>query len=160
VNLNHRRGRVVIVDDEEMVLASVAGLLKLEGDYEVTAFQQPADAIAYAKSHPVDLVVADYIMPEMNGLQLLAEIKQLQPQATRVLLTGYADKSSAIQAINDVGLYQYIEKPWDSAVLLLTVRNGVEKAHLLQDLQDKIAGLDAAHQNLKDVQAKLMKAFL
>jgi response regulator RpfG family c-di-GMP phosphodiesterase len=57
---------------------------------------------------------------------ILARAKQLQPEASRVLLTGHADKQSAIQAINDVGLYQYVEKPWENAQLLLIIQNGIE----------------------------------
>jgi putative two-component system response regulator len=91
---------------------------------------------------------------------LLAHAKQLQPEATRVLLTGHADKQSAIQAINDVGLYQYLEKPWENAQLLLVIQNGIERTQLLRNLRSKISELDMAHSNLKDVQSRLLRAFL
>ena len=55
-------------------------------------------------------------------------MKELQPEASRVLLTGHADKQSAIQAINQVALFQYLEKPWDNAQLLLVIQSGVERA--------------------------------
>jgi response regulator RpfG family c-di-GMP phosphodiesterase len=108
----------------------------------------------------VDAIVTDYLMPKMNGIQLLARAKQLQPEAARVLLTGHADKQSAIQAINDIGLYQYLEKPWDNSQLLLVIQSAIERTTLLRSLRDKISELDAAHSNLKNVQSRLLRAFL
>ena len=99
-------------------------------------------------------------MPKMTGLQLLARPKELQPEAARVLLTEHADKQSAIQAINDVGLFQYLEKPWDNAQLLLVIKSAIERTSLFRTLRSKITELDEAHSNLKDVQARLLRAFL
>ena len=81
-------------------------------------------------------------------------------EATRVLLTGHADKASAIQAINQVGLFHYLEKPWDNAQLLLVIQQGVERAQLLRELRQKIMELDTANSTLKGAQARLLRAFL
>ncbi len=151
---------VLIVDDEEMVLTSIRAFLKLETDYEVHGFTDAEQALRFLETRPVDVAVADYVMPKMNGIQFLARAKQLQPEATRILLTGYADKQSAIQAINEVGLFHYLEKPWENAQLLLVIQNGIERAQLLRQLRDKIAELDQAHDNLKGVQVRLLRAFL
>jgi len=101
---------ILIVDDEEMVTTSLRSFLELETDYEVVTFTSPIEALEYVRENPIDLIVSDYLMPDVDGISLLLQIKQLRPNATRVLLTGYADKENAIKAINDVGLYQYIEK--------------------------------------------------
>ena len=112
------------------------------------------------QTNPVDVVISDYLMPKMNGIQMLGKAKELQPEAARVLLTGHADKQSAITAINNVGLYQYLEKPWDNAQLLLVINSAIERTQLLRKLRDKVNELDAAHGNLKDVQSRLLRAFL
>ena len=151
---------VLIVDDEDMVITSLRAYLQLETEFRVEGITDADEAARYLEGNQVDVVVSDYLMPKMNGIQLLARAKQLQPEATRVLLTGHADKQSAIQAINDVGLYQYLEKPWENAQLLLIIQNGIERAQLLRSLRDKISELDLAHSNLKDVQARLIRAFL
>lgn len=151
---------VVIVDDEEMVLTSLNAYLTLETDYRLESFTDPKQALKYLHGHLVDVVISDYLMPKMNGIELLGESRQAQPEASRVLLTGHADKQSAIEAINTVGLFQYIEKPWDNAALLLVIRNGSERARLLRGLQSKIAQLDEAHANLKTTQTQLIRAFL
>lgn len=151
---------VVLVDDEDMVITSVRAFLSLETDYNIHGFTSPVEAVRHMELHPADVVVSDYLMPQMNGIQLLTKAKELQPETARVLLTGHADKNSAIHAINDVGLYHYLEKPWDNAQLLLIVKSAVERTTLVRRIQNMIAELDDAHDTLKDVQARLIKAFL
>jgi FixJ family two-component response regulator len=151
---------VMIVDDEEMVIASISAYLRLETDFNIYGFTDPEEAVRHLETHPADVVVTDYLMPKLNGVQLLARAKQLQPEAARVLLTGHADKQSAILAINEVGVYQYLEKPWENAQLLLVIRSAIERTQLFRQLRDKISELDAAHGSLKDVQARLIRAFL
>jgi DNA-binding NtrC family response regulator len=150
----------MVVDDEDMVVTSVKAFLQLETDFDVHGFTDPEEAARFAEKHPVDVAVSDYLMPNMNGIQLLSRIKEVQPEASRVLLTGHADKQSAIQAINQVALFQYLEKPWDNAQLLLVIKSGAERSHLFRDLRDKIHELDSAHSSLKDVQRRLIQAFL
>jgi DNA-binding NtrC family response regulator len=154
------KASVLIVDDEEMVITSVRAYLQLETDYEIHGFTQPEQAIKHMENNQVDIAVSDYLMPRISGIQFLGRAKQLQPEASRVLLTGHADKHSAIQAINDVGLYQYVEKPWENAQLLLIIQNGIERAKLLRELREKVSELDTAHSSLKNVQKRLLQAFL
>ncbi len=157
---NGQRPSVMIVDDEEMVITSVQAFLQLETEFDVNGFTDPEEAARFAETRPVDVAVSDYLMPKMNGIQLLGRIKSLQPEASRVLLTGHADKQSAIQAINEVALFQYLEKPWDNAQLLLVIRSGAERASLYRDLREKVEELDSAHTSLKSVQRRLIEAFL
>jgi DNA-binding NtrC family response regulator len=156
----NQKASVIIVDDEEMVITSIRAYLQLETEYDVEGFNDPQEASRYIESHNVDVIVSDFLMPKINGIDLLAKAKEIQPEASRVLLTGHADKQSAVQAINRVGLYQYLEKPWDNAQLLLVIQAAIERSHLLRDLRDKISQLDAAHSSLKGVQKRLIQAFL
>jgi len=150
---------VMVIDDEEMVTQSIRNFLNLETDYEVLSFTLPMEAIETLKERPVDVIISDYLMPELNGIDFFMQAKEIQPQATRILLTGYADKENAIKAINDVGLYQYIEKPWENDDLKIIIRNGIEKRMLLKRLAQKVAELDRASADLKGVYADLLKAF-
>jgi DNA-binding NtrC family response regulator len=154
------KASVVIVDDEEMVVTSLRALLELETDHDVHGFTDPGEAAKFLESNTVDVCVSDYLMPGMNGIQFLTRAKQLQPEASRVLLTGHADKQSAIAAINQVALFQYVEKPWDNAQLLLVIRSGVERAQLFRTLREKVSELDSAHSSLKEVQRRLLQAFM
>ena len=150
---NTEQPRIMVVDDEDMVITSIRAFLTLETDWEVFGHTDPESAAEALKSQTVDVVVSDYLMPRMNGMQLLGKAREIQPEAARVLLTGHADKQSAIVAINEIGLYQYLEKPWDNAQLLLVLKSANERTRLLRRLQETIARLDK-------VQAQLIRAFL
>jgi DNA-binding NtrC family response regulator len=117
VNHNGYPPTIMIVDDEEMVISSLRALFELETDFYLHGFTDPEAAARFAETNPLDVAISDYLMPRMNGIQLLGRVKQAQPETSRVLLTGHADKQSAIQAINEVALFQYLEKPWDNAQL-------------------------------------------
>ncbi len=156
---NSRVPLLVIVDDEEMVLASLRSFLALETDYEVLTFSSPLRALESIRESQIDLVISDYLMPEMTGIEFLLEVKKLQPYATRILLTGYGDKENAIRAINEVNLYQYIEKPWSNDDLKLIIQNGLERRFLMADLEAKIGEVQQAQRSLQDIQAQIIKAF-
>jgi DNA-binding NtrC family response regulator len=160
VNENGSNASIMIVDDEEMVITSIKAFLQLETEYDIHGFTDPEDAARFAAEYRVDVAVSDYLMPKMNGIQLLARVKDVQPEASRVLLTGHADKQSAIQAINQVSLFQYLEKPWENSQLLLVVQSGAERARLFRDLREKVDALDNANSSLKNVQKRLIEAFL
>ncbi|MDX2475155.1 MAG: response regulator, partial [Candidatus Krumholzibacteria bacterium] len=144
--------RIVLVDDEDMVLDTLRTFLELETEYEVVSFSDPAAAVAYGRENTVDLVVSDFLMPGVSGIELLGDYAESNPHAPRVLLTGYADKGSAIKAINEVGLFQYLEKPWDNEQLLVVFRNALDRRFLVKALQDKIAEIDKAQGKLSGLQ--------
>ena len=155
------RDTIMLVDDEQMVVRSLEGFLTLETSYRIISYLSPVEALAAAAEEPsLRLVVADFMMPEMDGVSFLKEMRLVQPQATRLLLTGYADKENAIRAINEAGLYYYMEKPWDNEHFKLVVRNGVERSSLFNELSSRVSALEDAHAELSGFREKLVKAFL
>ncbi len=150
-------GKIVVVDDEKMVTSAFKTLFKVEGYNDVHLFNTPKDALEFLKANTPDLIISDFLMPEMNGLEFLTEAKKLYPEVSMILLTGYADKENAIKAINEIGLYKYIEKPWDNDDLLMNIRNGIERSHLLENLREKIAELELAKRQLEDYSTNLEK---
>ena len=151
---------IVIVDDEKMVLKSLSSFLSLETEYRVETFLSPQEALQFIKNNDVDLVVSDYLMPDMDGLTFLELVKNEKPEVPRIILTGYADKENAIKAINDVGLFQYIEKPWNNDDLLIIFRNGLGKNQLLRKLQEKIKEINSAYGELEGLQKEIIKTFI
>ena len=151
---------IVIVDDEEMVLTSLTSFLNLETGYTVKTFISAGAALEFIKSNDIDLVISDYLMPEMDGISFLARVREHKPQVPRIILTGYADKENAIKAINDVGLFQYIEKPWDNEDLLIILRNGLERQMLMKQLDDKIVQINRAYEDLQGLQKEIVKTFV
>lgn len=142
-------GKVLIVDDEPMVTASLKAMLSLETDYELFVFNNPQTALAEVAALKPEVIISDFIMPEMDGISFLKAVKTLLPESTLILLTGYADKESAIQAINTVGIYRYIEKPWDNDELKLNIKNALERANLLSNLHQTIQQLTEAQDHLQ-----------
>lgn len=155
-----RIGTVFLVDDEEMVLTALQTFLDLETAYTVRNFTSAGEALEAVKSEPVDVVVADFMMPEMDGISLLKEVRALKPHVSRILLTGYADVESAIRAINEAGLYYYLEKPWDNEHLRLVIRNGMERSTLVNELDARISALENANEELSQARKRLIQMFL
>ena len=142
-----------------MVLTSLSSFLMLETEYEIKTFLSPGEALEFIKDNQVHLVISDYLMPEMDGISFLGKVREVKPEIPRIILTGYADKENAIKAINEVGLYQYIEKPWDNDDLYLVIRNGLEKQRLMRGLEDKIAEINKAYSELQNIQQEILKTF-
>lgn len=141
--------KIVIVDDDKIVTSSLKTLFKLEGFDDAHYFNDPKEAVEFLKLEKPDLILSDFLMPEMNGFEFLSIAKELYPEVSMILLTGYADKENAIRAINEIGLYKYIEKPWDNDDLIMNIRNGIERSWLLSELRQKIGELEIANQKLE-----------
>jgi response regulator RpfG family c-di-GMP phosphodiesterase len=120
---------LLLVDDEPSILSALRRLFRPQG-YRVLTADGGAAALELVKDDRVDLVISDMRMPNMDGAQFLEKIRQLQPQAVRILLTGYADITSTIAAINGGEIHRYIAKPWDDNDILLIVREALERRAL------------------------------
>ncbi len=130
---------IYVVDDEKMITVTLAALIRVMLKYNVQVFNDPVEALqseALVKNN-VDLIISDFMMPGMNGLEFLRKATKISPNTITILLTGYADKENAIKSINEVGLYYYLEKPWDNDRLIKIVSNGLEKKDLSDNLHKK-----------------------
>lgn len=130
--------RILIVDDEELILKSLKRVLSLTpctaGDrqYKLTVdvFSSPGAALEKARHTAYDLVLSDYRMPQMDGVQLLKRLREIQPDAARMILSGYADLNGLIAAINEAGISRFIAKPWNDYELV----SAIGQALALRDL--------------------------
>jgi CheY-like chemotaxis protein len=121
-----RPGRILFVDDEVNVLNALRRLFHSE--HYVTYFASSgAEGLEILHQNAVDLIISDMCMPEMNGAEFLAQVVMQWPETTRILLTGYADMQSTIEAINKGRIYHYCNKPWNDEELKLLVRNVLEQ---------------------------------
>ena len=145
----YKSKRIVVVDDEQIMLSTLKMLLELEGFTNTAYFNKPKEALSDIKKTEPDLILSDFMMPDMNGIEFLSEAKKIYPDVSMILLTGYADKENAIKAINEVGIYKYIEKPWDNEDLLISIRNGLERSGLIDALNCKIEELSLAKSQLE-----------
>jgi signal transduction histidine kinase len=148
---------VYVVDDDPLVTESLSRALELETDWRVFAFNEGARALAAMPAAPPDVVLSDFKMPGMDGIAFLARVRAAHPDAVLLLLTGYADKESAIRAINEVGIWQYVEKPWALGDLLVKIRQGLERRALVTELQKKNAALEGRLSELERAHSELVR---
>lgn len=116
--------KILLVDDEQNVLNALRRELK--DHYDIVTFDSPVAALEHCKNTQFDLVVADYKMPEMNGIEFLEQFGQLQPDASRLVLSGETDIDALVHMINETHIYRFLSKPWDKAELLNTIRQALD----------------------------------
>lgn len=121
--------RVLFVDDEKNILSSLRRVFRSEG-YELLTAMSGNEALEILKEKPVDLVISDMRMPEMDGSEFLACVADKWPETVRMLLTGYADLTSTIDAINKGRIYGYFSKPWEDNEIRLSVKRALETKNL------------------------------
>lgn len=147
---------VLLVDDEESILNSLRRLLRSQ-PYEILLADSGAKALEILKERPVDLVMTDARMPNMDGATLLAQIRKLYPSTLRILLTGYADVDMMTKAINEGGLYRYLSKPWNDDELVQALRQALAHQHSESERQRLEALNREQNQQLKTLNATLEK---
>ncbi len=141
---------ILIVDDEPNILKSLRRLLIGE-DYKVYMASSGVEGLTMCEEHDIHLILSDYRMPEMNGVEFLSRVKEKFPTITRIVLSGYADTVSIVEAINEGQIYKFMPKPWDDRELLHTIKQGLDKHDLMAEnaaLTDELSKRNAELQEL------------
>jgi DNA-binding NtrC family response regulator len=115
--------KILLVDDEQNVLNALRRELK--DHFETETFDNPLSALERCREAQFDLVIADYKMPEMNGIEFLKQFGILQPDAARLVLSGEADIDALVRTINETHIYRFLAKPWEKAELLSSIRHAL-----------------------------------
>jgi DNA-binding NtrC family response regulator len=123
--------RILVVDDKEMMRDSVATTLSRKGHTVITV-SAPKAALGKLTERPVDVVITDLQMPEMDGVQLLAEIRKIDEQLPVIVMTAYGTVDTAVAAMKH-GAYDYITKPFSGDVLMVTVERALEHARVVKE---------------------------
>ena len=128
-DLDNRVYNILIVDDEKEVLSAMRETLERNKQFKskIVTAESGLEAMNELKSQSFDIVLSDFKMPEMTGIELLAKVKDKSPSILRMLITGYSDLSTAKNAINKAEVNNYIEKPWDNDELILTIHEALKR---------------------------------
>lgn len=129
VSAQEKRMTLLCVDDEANILAALSRVFRSEG-YRILTAASGVEGLKLFATEPIDLVISDMRMPEMDGVHFLAEARRGWPDTMRMLLTGYSDIASTVEAINQGEIYRYISKPWDDNEVRLIVRHALERKSL------------------------------
>src|SRR5579862_5384104 len=130
-NLKDSGHPILIVDDEEIVLVALRDTLVREG-YSVIASPHAVHALSAVKETQFSVVITDQQMPMVTGLEFLAQVKQIQPDATRILITAVLNLGTVIDSINKGEIFRFVVKPWLREELLATVKNAVQRYELIR----------------------------
>lgn len=145
---------LLLVDDEPGILSALRRLFRPHG-YQLLLAESGAAGLAELEKTPVDLVISDMRMPEMDGAAFLKQVRERWPNTARILLTGYADITSTVAAINEGEISRYISKPWDDDEIVGIVRDTLERQRLESENRRLAALIQAQNEELKDLNAGL-----
>ena len=117
--------KVLIVDDEENILHALTRLFRKE-EYDILTAKSGEEGLEILDSHDIDLIISDLKMPIMNGVEFLAQAKERNPDALRIMLTGQADIKAMLDAIDQGEVYRFLLKPWNDDELRITIKQALE----------------------------------
>jgi response regulator RpfG family c-di-GMP phosphodiesterase len=174
---------LLFVDDEPNILSALQRLFRPAG-YRIFTAAGGAEGLALLERERIDLIVSDMRMPQMDGAAFLEQAAKRWPQTVRILLTGYADLSSTVAAVNRGNIYRYLSKPWEDNDIRLTVAQALERQRLeslvaaqnaelkelnnhlearvksrTEEVRQVLAQLELTHDELKKTYATSVKVF-
>jgi two-component system NtrC family sensor kinase len=147
--------RILLVDDEVNVLRALERTF-MDEEYEVLTASSGSEGLSILQDiSPVQVVVSDYRMPQMNGVDFLREVRRCWPDTVRIVLSGYADTAVVISAINEGEIYKFIAKPWNDDELRIAIINALERYSLNKKNIELTEALSAKIEELKKANADL-----
>jgi two-component system, probable response regulator PhcQ len=160
--------RILLVDDEENILKALRRVLMVtpcvydgrEYTLRVETVCDPHEALRMAAHTAYDLVLSDYRMPELDGVQFLKQFRELQPDAARLILSGYADLNALIGAINEAQIYRFLSKPWNDYELVSAIAQALAYRDLLCE-NERLADSKRAADGMlteEDIERRILEA--
>lgn len=145
---------LLFVDDEANILSSLKRLFRPFG-YRIFTAESGSQGLEIMEHEDVDLVISDMRMPEMNGAQFLEKVREKWPETVRILLTGYAEIGTTIDAINKGQIYRYVSKPWEDNDLTVAIKLALKQKMLEQEKRRLEELTHRQNEELKDLNANL-----
>ena len=135
---------ILVVDDESAVRLALQKVLGAEG-YEVHTARDGIEALEIVREQKPDLILCDYAMPGMNGVEVFQATEEICPDSVRILITARAQLDVAMAAINEAGVYKFVQKPWNTRDLVLMIQRALEHFELVREGKVLVEMLEMAN---------------
>ena len=126
---------ILLVDDEDLVLSALSRMLRKE-NYAVLTAKGGEEGLMILEQNEVQLVISDYLMPGMDGIQFLSKVKDRYPEIMRIILTGNSDLKIVISAINEGEVYRYLTKPLEHDELIAVIRQCFANYDMAREVEE------------------------
>ncbi len=147
---------ILCVDDEKNVLRSLERIF-FDEDYTILTADSGKEGLEILGKEQCQVVISDYRMPEMNGVDFLRDVCNKWPDTVRIVLSGYADVASIVSAINEGEIYKFIPKPWNDDELKVTIANAIERYNLHRENKKLTGELLDNNKKLEELNKNLEK---
>lgn len=146
--------QILLVDDEPNILKALQRLL-FEEEYEVHIANSGEAGLEVLQAQPVDLIISDFRMPGMTGIEFFRRARQIQSEAIRIILSGFAEINTLTEAINEGNIYKFIFKPWNDEDLKTTIKLALEQKMLLEENRSLTSALQEKNRQLEEFNRQL-----
>jgi DNA-binding NtrC family response regulator len=143
----------LVVDDEELFIEYIKSMLSGES-YNVVTASNGKQGLEILKKQSVNLVISEYKIPLMNGLEFLEKVRIIYPDILTVMVTDQADINLAIKAINEAGVYKFLLKPWDDIDFKNTIKRTLESLQVIKERDELIRKVKTHEATLKDLEKR------
>ena len=133
-NINYKDAKIIIIDDDIQVLESVRDALEVR-DMQIKTFSNPIEGLEYLKNNSVDVLILDYYMPEMNGSEVVENLRAFNNNTIVILQTGYADQIPPLEMIDKINIQGYVDKEDGIEKLILTIKSAIKTSKLLKEIE-------------------------
>ncbi|MGP9833598.1 response regulator [Marinobacter sp. NSM] len=151
-----KKVKVVCLDDDNSVLKALSRLLRSH-QIDCNSFTNPTKCLCFLRHNTVDVIISDYRMPEINGVDFLLLARIIAPSTPRIILSAFTDPDGLIRAINSAGVFRYLTKPWDDKVIMSVIHNAAKLHNSYLDLKSLIADDSNSKDSVIEIQSVIDK---
>jgi two-component system probable response regulator PhcQ len=148
-----RKHSILVVDDEELFIENIKSIFSGESYIIITA-SSGKQGLEILKKQSVNMVISEYKIPLMNGLEFLEKVRIIYPDILTVMVTDQADINLAIKAVNEAGVYKFLLKPWDDIDFKNTIKRTLESLQVIKERDELIRKVKTHEATLKDLEKR------
>ena len=148
-----KKHTILVVDDEELFIENIQRILSDE-KYSVITAASGQEGLEILKKQQVSMVISEYNIPLMNGLEFLEKVRIIYPDILTIMVTDHADIELAIKAINEAGVYKFLLKSWDDIDFKNTIKRTMESLQMIKERDVLIRKVKTHEVTLKDLEKR------